>query len=486
MMSVALEAGIAPPPSGLPPTRNLAPRDVETLADALLAYAAEFAPLFRRAEQRHWAFQYLQGQLLELERKSIEPMALALADGDVQAMQQFISVGAWDAGSLLERHQALVAASLGDPATGVLIIDGCDFPKQGQESVGVAPQWCGALGKVANCQASVVACYASARGYTLVDRRLFLPERWFSAAYQDRRQRCGVPADQQPRTEPELAGELITTLHRRGVLPFQWVTCDEHFGNNPALLDAVAAAGVYYLAEVPHPTRVWLERPSTAVPPGPGRGRPPTRERVAPDAPAPVRVDHLAESLAADRWTPAVIKEGAKGPLAAEFAFVRAVAVRDALPGPEVWVVLRRSLGETPELKTYLSNASAATPPATLVWVSGMRWPVESAILECKSELGMDHYEVRGWVGWHHHLAMTFLAHHFLVLLRRELGGKITGAHGTPSARTVARGAAPPPARCRERHRPRPADPAAQLRGVLLPPPAYHPAARYLVRDVTL
>jgi len=485
-MSVALETGLAPPPSGLPPTGNLAPRDVETLADALLAYHAEFAPLFRRAEQRHWALQYLQGQLLDLERKSIEPMALALADGDVQAMQQFISVGAWDAASLLERHQALVAASLGDPATGVLIIDGCDFPKQGQESVGVAPQWCGALGKVANCQASVVACYASARGYTLVDRRLYLPERWFSEAYQERRQRCGVPADQQPRTEPELAGELITTLHRRGVLPFQWVTCDEHFGNNPALLDAVAAADVYYLAEVPQSTRVWRERPPTVVPPSRGRGRPPTRERVAPDAPAPVRVDQLAEQLAADQWTPAVIKEGAKGPLAAEFAFVRAVAVRDALPGPAVWVVLRRRRGEPPELKTYLSNAPAETPHPTLVWVSGMRWPVESAILECKSELGLDQYEVRGWVGWHHHLAMTFLAHHFLVRLRLQLGKKITGAHRTPSARTAGRGAAPPPPRCRARPRPRPADPAAQLRGVLLPSPAHRPAARYLVSDVTL
>jgi SRSO17 transposase len=485
-MSVALDSGLAPPPSGLPPTSNLAPRDVERLADALLTYHAAFAPLFRRAEQRYWALQYLQGQLLELERKSIEPMALALADGDVQAMQQFISVGAWDDGALLERHQALVAESLGDPTTGVLIIDGCDFPKQGQESVGVAPQWCGALGKVANCQASVVACYASARGYTLVDRRLYLPERWFNEAYQERRQRCGVPADQQPRTEPELAAELITTLHRRGVLPFHWVTFDEHFGNNPALLDRVATTGLDYLAEVPHSTRVWRERPPTAVPPGTGRGRPPTRERVAPDAPAPVRVDQLAEQLAADQWTPAVIKEGAKGPLAAAFAFVRAVAVRDAVPGPDVWVVLRRSLGERPELKTYLSNAPAETPHATLVWVSGMRWPVESAILECKSELGMDHYEVRGWVGWHHHLTMTLLAHHFLVRLRLQMGGKITGPHGTPSARFAARGAAPPPARCRDRHRPRRADPAPELRRVLLPSAAHHPTAGYLVSHVTL
>src|SRR5205085_1835313 len=182
-----------PPPSGRPPEINLAPRDVEALADELVAYQALFAPLFQRAEQRHWALLYLQGQMLDLERKSIEPMALALEGGDVQAMQQFISQGAWDAEAVLQRHQELVAQTLGDADTGVLIVDGCDFAKQGTHSVGVARQWCGALGKVATCQASVVAGYASARGYTLVDRRLYLPERWFTAEYATRRQRCGVP-----------------------------------------------------------------------------------------------------------------------------------------------------------------------------------------------------------------------------------------------------------------------------------------------------
>ena len=153
-----------PPPSSQPPATTLAARDVEALAEELVAYHAAFAPLFQRAEQRTWALAYLHGQLLELERKSIEPMALALEGGDVQAMQQFISVGAWDDDLILDQHQALVAETLGDAATGVLILDGCDFPKQGTHSVGVARQWCGALGKVANCQASVVACYASARG----------------------------------------------------------------------------------------------------------------------------------------------------------------------------------------------------------------------------------------------------------------------------------------------------------------------------------
>jgi SRSO17 transposase len=164
-MATIIKAGSsAPPPSGQPPALALATRDVEALAEELVAYHAEFAPLFRRTEQRTWALAYLHGQVLELERKSIEPMALALEAGDVQAMQQFISGGAWDDDLILAHHQQLVAETLGDAATGVLIVDGCDFPKQGRHSVGVARQWCGALGKVATCQASVVACYASARG----------------------------------------------------------------------------------------------------------------------------------------------------------------------------------------------------------------------------------------------------------------------------------------------------------------------------------
>src|SRR5205809_6656979 len=128
-------------------------------------------------------------------------MADALEGGDVQAMQQFIGLGAWDDAAVLQRHRQLVAETLGDPATDVLIIDGCDFPKQGSHSVGVARQWCRALGKVANCQASVLACYASQHGYTLVDRRLYMPAKWFTPAYQRRRERCGVPADLRFRTQ---------------------------------------------------------------------------------------------------------------------------------------------------------------------------------------------------------------------------------------------------------------------------------------------
>jgi SRSO17 transposase len=438
MQIIPSAAGLQPPPSGQPPVINLAPRDVAALADELLAYHAHFASLFQRSEQRAWALTYLQGQLADLERKSIEPMALAHPDGNVQAMQQFISLGAWDDAAVLKTHQQLVADTLGDANTGVLILDGCDFPKQGSHSVGVARQWCGALGKVANCQASVVACYASQHGYTLVDRRLYMPKQWFTRAYQDRRERCGVPADLAFQTQPELAWTLIERLHAEQVLPFEWVIGDEHFGNNPVLLDRIAAVKLHYLMEVPHDTLVWQQRPATAVPPPSGKkGRPPQRARLVADAPTPLRVDALASDSSL-QWVAYQIQEGAKGPLIALFAFVRVVLVREGLPGAEVWLLLRRSLGERPQLKTYLSNAPASTAQAILVRKSGMRWPIEAAILECKSELGMDHYEVRSWRGWHHHMTMSLLAHHFLVQQRCRLGEKNGGADSAASAAPIA------------------------------------------------
>jgi SRSO17 transposase len=449
MVHMISAGSVVPPPSGRPPEHNLAPRDVEALADELVTYHAHFAPLFQRSEQRKWALAYLQGQLLELERKSIEPMALALEGGDVQGMQQFISVGPWDDERVLERHQQLVADTLADAETGVLILDGCDFPKQGSYSVGVARQWCGALGKVTNCQASVVACYASKHGYTLVDRRLYLHKSWFTPEYRSRWERCGIPDETPFRTRPELAAEIVTTLHRRQVLPFRWVTCDEAFGNNPVLLDTLSALELLYLAELPHDTRVWLERPPTAVPARGTRGPAPKRERLTAEAPAPLRVDTLAAQVAPAQWQRWQIKEGAKGPMVAEFAFVRVVPVRGEMPGPESWLVLRRSLGETPELKTYLSNAPRTTPQREMVGASGMRWPVESAIEESKGEVGLDQYEVRGWVGWHHHTTLSFLAHHFLVRQRCRMGKKIGGVDGAASAQAAAGGTAAQGAGCR-------------------------------------
>lgn len=491
-MEITLRApGQLPPPSARPPLVGLTPDEIAALHDELVTYHATFAPLFRREEQRHWALRYLEGQLLPLERKSIEPMADALVGGNVQAMQQFIGLGAWDDDAVLATHQRLVAETLGDPATGVLIVDGCDFPKQGAHSVGVARQYCGALGKVANCQASVVACYASARGFTLVDRRLYVHEDWFTDAYAARRARCGVPADLAFQTRTALTWAMIAGLRERGALPFRWVTGDEHFGNTPVLLDQIAEAGLAYFMEVPHNVRVWAARPPTAVPTATGKkGHPFTRLRLAKGAPAAVRVDALAAALPPAAWRVAQIQEGSKGPLLAEVALVRAVAVRDGLPGPDVWLVLRRALDAARELKAYLCNAAADTPPETLVWLLGLRWPVEQAIKEAKDELGLDHYEVRGWRGWHHHTTMTLLAQHFLVRLRGRLGEKYPGADRAPGAAPAQRDAPRPAARRDGDARLHPGGAAAQLRRRLLPSQATAAptplAPEYLLSELTL
>jgi len=321
------------------------------------------------------------------------------------------------------------------------------------------------LGKVANCQASVVACYASQHGYTLVDRRLYLPEKWFTPAYAERRARCGVPPEVTFRTKPQLAGAIVAAVRGRGVLSFRYVTGDEGFGANTALLDQLTAADLIYLAEVPHTTRVWRAPEDDAAPAGP----------------TAVEVGALAAALPVAAWTRHLIKEGAKGPLEADIARVRARATRDGQPGPDVWVVLRRSRGDAPTLKAYLSNASANTPLATLVWLCGMRWPVETGIREAKGEVGLDHYEVRGWVGWHHHITLSFLAHHFLVRARLHLGKKSASADRATGAPAAPSGAAAPTPRHPHGAAPPVLYPAAELCRLSVPSHAHPPAARFVL-----
>jgi len=405
------------------PEFNLKPQDIDNLVDELREYHAIYSPLFGRREQREWSAVYLNGLLADLPDKAIEPMVLALKGADpaaVRAGQHFISAGAWADEAILHRHWQEVDRDLGD-ADGVCIVDGSDFPKQGPDSVGVKRQHCGELGKVANCQAGVFVGYASRKGYTLLDRRLYLPEEWVrDAAYAERRQKCGVPPEVTFQTKPELAWAMLQALHAAGTLRGRWLTCDEAFGRDTCFLDRVAGLGWWYYAEVPHDTQVWLDRPATEVPAWSGHGRPPTQERVVESAPPAQPVVELAQAVATDQWSRQTIKEGSKGPIIADFAVLRVVAGRDGLPGPDVWLVVRRDV-LTGELKTYLSNAPVETPVATLVRLSGLRWPIETCLEDGKQELGLGDYQVRTWQGWHHHMTLCILAHFFLVRIRLRL-----------------------------------------------------------------
>jgi len=401
------------------PKMALAIQDITHLVEALRDYHGLYSPLFQRREQRQAAYTYLQGLLSELPRKSIEPMVLALEGVNpnaVRAMQAFMSAGTWDDEALLHQHWKEVEQDLGED-DGVLLLDGSDFPKQGSHSVGVKRQYCGELGKRANCQAGMFLGYASQRGYTLLDRRLYLPQEWVTAgAYAERRTACGIPENIRFTTKPMLGWAMMQDVVQAGTLRCRWVPCDEAFGRDTMLLEKIASLGLWYYAEVPHDTCVWRARPATAVPAWVGRGRRPRRQRLVAGQPEAYTVVLSAAALPAEAWARHTIKEGSQGPLVADFAAIRVIGVRDGLPGPEVWLVLRRHVG-TGELKTYLSNAPADTALDTLVRMSGMRWPIETCFEDGKQLLGMGDYEVRSWAGWHHHMTLVILAHFFVVRL---------------------------------------------------------------------
>jgi SRSO17 transposase len=399
------------------PRMELSVPDIEHLVEELRAYHAIYSPLLQRREQREAAHTYLQGLLAPLPRKSIEPMVLAVggvAPTAVRAIQAFISEGTWDDGRLVQQHWKEVEKDLGAD-DGVLMVDGSDFPKQGGHSVGVKRQYCGELGKRANCQAGVFVGYVSSQGYTLLDRRLYVPAEWLTDdAYTERRRQCGLPPELTFKTKPALAQEMLAAVVQSHALRCQWVVADEAFGGNPTFLDGVVGLGLWYFTEVAHTTRVWAERPALHMPPWRGRGRRPQRARLVAGAPEAQTVLGMASALPAEGWTRRTIKEGSQGPMVADFAALRVVAVRDGLPGPDVWLVLRRHI-ETQEVKTYLCHAPIDTPLETHVRMSGMRWPIETCFEDGKQLIGMGDYEVRSWTGWHHHMTLVILAHFFVV-----------------------------------------------------------------------
>jgi hypothetical protein len=256
---------------------DLTPGDLDSILDELRAYHAIFSPLFRRPEQCVWSQDYLHGLLLEIPRKSVEPMVLHLHGAErntVRAMQQFVSEGAWDDAAILRQLWHELATDLAD-ADGVLILDGSDFPKQGQESVGVARQYCGQVGKTANCQAGVFLAYASQHGYALLDRRLYLPEAWFTQTYAQRRKACGVPDDLSFATKSELGASMIEAVVQAGILPCRWLTCDEGLARiqNCSTRSPLSACGTELRCRTTHGSGARELRPRCRL--GRGAGRSP-------------------------------------------------------------------------------------------------------------------------------------------------------------------------------------------------------------------
>jgi SRSO17 transposase len=410
-MSTAIVPEICPPPDW-----NLTAEDIHHMADALEETYQIYRPAFERRDQAAHGWVYLKGLLSDIPRKVTERIALRFGV-NVRSLQHFMGQSPWSRAELLTIHQGLMVETLGE-ADGVVLIDESGMVKQGEHSVGVARQWCGSVGKVANSQVGVYLGYASRKGYSLLDARLFLPEQWFAETHSELRQLCGVPEALSYQTKPEIALDMLHKAFERGALPCQWVAADALYGDSSAFRDGIAALGKWYFVEVRCSTHVWQEKPEVYLPPWKGRGRRPTRLGLRNPQQTSQRVDALAQQLPAQAWVRAKIKEGAKGPLVCDFACLRVVEVRDGLPGPDSWLVIRRNIDHPAEIKYYFSNAPATVDPLQLVRLSGMRWPVEIIFRTGKVEIGFDHYELRSWLGWHHHMFFAGLAHLFLVRMR--------------------------------------------------------------------
>jgi SRSO17 transposase len=411
------------------PTFDVVPSDVEGFMDELQEFQSAFHDCFARSEPRVHFFDYMVGQFSKLERKSIEPMALQVEGGTIRGMQRCISDALWEEEQRLWNYHQLVAEAMGDPE-GVLMFEETGFVKKGADSVGVARQYCGTLGKVENCQVGVFAGYASRHGYALVDKRLFLPEAWWTDAYASRRTTCNVPAALTFQSKPQLAAAMLQAIAQEALLPFKYVVADCLYGQSPDFLDAVdQCIGVTAFVAIPAETRCWLQAPRTTDKTYPYKGEVRTKRVVVGAAQEPCTVAALAARLPPSSWYRRQVSEGTKGPIVYEFARQRVTLCKDGLPERPVWLVIKRTLGASPIFSYYLSNAPVSTPLRTFVWLSGLRWAIEQCFEEGKTELGMDHYEVRQYPGWHHHILISMLAHLFLWHLKLRLGKKSASPH---------------------------------------------------------
>jgi len=404
----------------------MTPYDVRATAEQLVQFHERFALLFGKEQAQNHASTYLRGLLACPERKSIEPIALNVGNGQVSGLQKFINIAPWSYEDVQAELQALFAEELAPSAahtlTGVVgVLDESAFTKKGTESVGVARQYNGRLGKEDNCQVGVFLVGVTPAGMALLDHRLYLHGSWYDGpAAADRRAKVHVPDDLAFRTKPQIAAELVRNVAVLGVVTLDWITADEEYGNNGELLDELEGLGQRYVMEVPTSTTVWTVDPAECVPAYSGHGQPPrrpTRESVA-------SVAELAAGLSPEAWQRLQVREGAKGPLVFEFAAVRAWAVRHRQPGPAIWVLIRRSLEPTPEVKYYVSNGEEATPWKVLALVACSRHRVEDFFEDGKGHLGMAQYETRSWIGWHHHMTLVALAHLFLTLAQHQLKKK--------------------------------------------------------------
>jgi SRSO17 transposase len=378
----------------------------------LTRFVQRYLPLFYRKEQGANAAIVIEGLISGLERKTCEPIAREHGVHR-KPIQSFVGRSTWDDEAVMGELRRQVKEELADPDA-VLVIDPSAFAKKGTESCGVKRQWCGRLGKVENCQVGVFLCYAARGGHAPLDRRLYLPKDW--AGDEQRREKCHVP--------PELVFQEkwrmgLSMLDRcRGELPHGWIAGDDEMGRSSEFRAALRKRNERYVLDVPCSTQIRDLEAARPRRKHAGRGR----KREVPF----VRVEKWAARQPASAWQRVEVRPGSKGPLVVQ-AMTRRVRARDerGRVGPEERLLVTRTTTEGRTKIDYsLSNAAPEVGLEEMVRAHAQRYRIEQMLQEGKGEAGLGHYEVRGWVGWHHHMTLALLALWFLQMERTRVGKK--------------------------------------------------------------
>jgi SRSO17 transposase len=416
-------------------------KQLRQLKPELDSFLERYLPLFGRPENHEHAERFVQGLLGGQERRNTENLAESVEGGVVRTMQKFVAQGCWEAADVLGELRRHVAEAIGDDE-GTINVDETGFPKKGTKSVGVKRQYSGTLGRVDNCQVGVFANYCSPKGHTLIDRRLFLPQEW--AEDNERREEAGVPQSVAFCAKPELGLEMVQTAVTHQI-PFRWVGGDCVYGDSPTFVQGVRELGKWYVVDTSSDARVWLSQPrrQKVGSRNPRGGRP---RKKAKALTKPITVAEAAAGLSPSAFTRFTVSEGSQGPIVYAYAELTVWFSEEGCPAdqPERLLV-RRSLGQEPEMKFHRSNAPAEIPLKRLAQQRSCRWTIEQDIQAAKGESGLDEYETRGWIGWHHHTALSMLALLFLVLQKLRLGKKRTADDCAGSSRNPSPSPGPSP-----------------------------------------
>lgn len=403
---------------------------VAELGDRLSIFLDGFDDCFGRSEPREHLRSYVNGQLSNLPRKSVEPIALA-AGTPVRTLQGFFERTQWDEERLRDRGQWIVARDHAHPKA-IGIVDESGNPKKGRHTAAVQRQWCGRTGKLDNCVMGVHLSYVADDFQCLLDSDLFLPEDWGSDP--DRRRKCHIPDDVNYRPKTEIAKSQIRRALANGIRVAAW-TFDEWYGRDSGFLDELETLGQNYVAEVPVDFTGWLQEPRVLLRPRPqhlrGRGRKRRYPRLARKALPACEVRNLVKYspiFQRQKWQRFRVKDGERGPMVWEVkhaVFYR--KRRQELPGHAHTLIVARNALDSAEVKYFVANQVPAADGVSLEWllyVAFSRWPIERCFEQAKDELGFDHFEVRGWRCIHRHLYITQITHLFCAREQHRLREK--------------------------------------------------------------